>query len=145
MGNVVLIPFGQNVPLWRSTLPLLQIHRICLALQALEFLASGLGHFFILQRSRGGKPPVQEHRASWVFSSWGASVGFLTRYDGAHPVVRHKGNLQARRRVYSNTGEAARFYLHKFVTIIPLQFVMLCPGLLFTRAHPTPAFSYPAP
>lgn len=64
MGKVVLIPFGQNVPLWRSTLPLLQIHRICLALQALEFLASGLGHFFILQRSRAGKPPVQEHRAN---------------------------------------------------------------------------------
>ena len=60
----MLIPVCQTDPLSRSMLPLLQLHSICLALQALEFLISGSGYFFILQRSREAKPPVQGHKAN---------------------------------------------------------------------------------
>lgn len=88
MGKAMLIPFDQNVPLWRPTLPLLQIHRICLALQALEFLTSGLGHFFILQRSRGGKPPVQEHRAN-LWQDQGLTQGRVLSLPRAFTSQRH--------------------------------------------------------
>ena len=37
---------------------------------------------------------LHEGGVSWVFSSWGASVGFLTRYDGElrEPLMRRQGS-----------------------------------------------------
>ena len=42
---------------------------------------------------------------SWVFSSWGASVGFLTRYDGElrEPLVWHQGSQVSMRVARGNT------------------------------------------
>lgn len=121
MGNVVLIPFGQNVPLWRSTLPLLQIHRICLALQALEFLASGLGHFFILQRSRGGKPPVQEHRAN-LWQGQGLTQGRVLSLPGAFTSQRHYSSKRCQRiPVPHNFPRASPFATSNLIPITTLD------------------------
>lgn len=64
MGKAMLIPFDQNVPSETYIALSLQIHRICLSLQALEFLTSGLEPLYFTEVQRGAKPPVQEHRAN---------------------------------------------------------------------------------
>lgn len=44
--------------------PLLQSRGLGSALQTLELLASGLGHLFILDKSREAEPHVRGHEAS---------------------------------------------------------------------------------
>lgn len=92
----MLIPVCQTDPLSRSMLPLLQIHSICLALQALEFLISGSGYFFISLRSREAKPPVQGHKANlWQGQGW-TQVTVLS-LPGASTSQRHHSSKRCLR------------------------------------------------
>lgn len=67
-------------------------------MQALEFLTSGLGHLFILQRPREAKPPVQGHKANlWQgqgqdsVSAWGIH---LTEAPQRHKIPEESCPLQ---------------------------------------------------
>ena len=62
---------------------------------------------------------------SWVFWSWGASVGFLTRYDGdlREPLVRCQGSQVSMRVARGSVAEALRAH----ASVICLQHPSLPP------------------